>query len=209
MLRLAGTLKRGVKRRTKGVRSMSSSLYVVIAALGSSALTGLVAFGVEWWRSSRAGTAARAERRSRAYSLLLTRSMIVAHLATDLHTLMEVRSALLGSVATTSGPQQLIDPLVVQQERLRAEVLPLYEAWSEVWVVGSKEAIREANGLIARRATVMDAADKRTPQQVAQWQAELRGLAEARRRLGNLARKEVGAEMADLIAGNELGNPVR
>jgi hypothetical protein len=46
------------------------------AALGSSALTGLVAFGLEWWRSKRADKSAQAERRSRAYSMLLTRSTI-------------------------------------------------------------------------------------------------------------------------------------
>ncbi len=72
-----------------------SNLWVpVIAALGSSFLTGLVAFGLEWWRSYRADKSARAERRSRAYSMLLTRSIVISQLASDLHFTMEVRSGL-------------------------------------------------------------------------------------------------------------------
>src|SRR6266849_5476142 len=91
----------------------------VIAALGSSILTGLAAFGFEWWRSARAGKAALAERRNRAYSLLL-------------------------------APLELA-------ERMRADLEPVYEAWSEVWTVGSKEAIIEANDLVDKCGDVMSA----------------------------------------------------
>lgn len=196
-----------------------SNLLVLIAALGSSALTGAVAFGLEWWRSNSATKATQAERRSRAYTMLLTRSIIIAHLAGDLHTLMEVRSGLKEGINVTLGLQKAIDPLELQ-DRLRTELLPLYEAWSEVWIVGSKEAIREANDLVAQCGTVAGAAtqqgkaqamwlrgitgEKWTQQQLDQWQAELRGLAEARKRLGKIARKEVGVEVADLFASNEL-----
>jgi hypothetical protein len=188
---------------------MSSNLYVVIAALGSSALTGLVALGLEWWRSFLARKAARAERRSRAYSLLLTRSMVVAHQARDLHRLIEVRSALPGSISTTSLAEQLIPPLEAQMNQLRIEVVPLYEAWFEVWVVGSQAAIREADELFTRCVALMESADQRTPQQMEHWQEAARGVAQARWRLAKIARKEIGVEVADLNAGNELGDPVR
>src|SRR5260370_14027187 len=131
-----------------------SNLWVpVIAALGSSFLTGLVAFGLEWWRSYRADKSARAERRSRAYSMLLTRSIVISQLASDLHFTMEVRSGL-GAGVNLLKP---LDPLELA-DRLRAEAQPLYEAWSEVWVVGSKEAISEANDLVAHCGDVMGAA---------------------------------------------------
>jgi hypothetical protein len=199
-----------------------SELLVLIAALGSSALTGAVAFGLEWWRSNRAGKAAQAERRSRAYSLLLTRSMIIAHLAADLHIAMEIRSGIKEGIDVTFRLQKALDPLEIQ-DRLRAEVLPLYEAWSEVWVVGSKEAIPEANDLFARCGAVVSTAtqhgkarakwlrgitgEKWTRQQLDQWQAEQRGLAEARKRLGGVARRETGVEVVDLFASNESINP--
>ena len=199
-----------------------SGLLVLIAALGSSALTGAVAFGLEWWRSNRAGKAAQAERRSRAYSMLLTRSIIIAHLAADLHAVMEVRSGIKEGIDVTMRLQKALDPLEMQF-RLRAEILPLYEAWSEVWVVGSKEAIPEANDLVARCGAVVSAAtqhgeaqakwlrgitgEKWTQQQLDQWQAELHGLAEARKRLGGVARRETGVEVVDLYASNESINP--
>ena len=199
-----------------------SSLLVLFAALGSSALTGAVAFGLEWWRSNRAGKATQAERRSRAYSMLLTRSIIFANLAADLHAVMEVRSGIKEGIDVTLRIQKALDPLEMQF-RLRAEILPLYEAWSEVWVVGSKEAIPEANDLVSRCGAVVGAATQRgkaqakwlrgitgekwTQQQLDQWQAELHGLAEARKRLGGVARRETGVEVVDLYASNESINP--
>ncbi len=196
-----------------------SNLWVpVIAALGSSFLTGLVAFGLEWWRSYRADKSARAERRSRAYSMLLTRSIVISQLASDLHFTMEVRSGL-GAGVNLLKP---LDPLELA-DRLRAEAQPLYEAWSEVWVVGSKEAISEANDLVAQCGDVMGAATQRgearseflrriagekwTQEQLDKWQEELHSLAEARRRLGVIARREAGVEVADLFASNELKQP--
>lgn len=196
---------------------MSDLWIPVIAALGSSALTGMVAFGLEWWRSQKADKSAQAERRSRAYSMLLTRSTIIAHLASDLHIAMELRSGLAESLNVAMGLQKKLDPLELS-DRLRAELEPLYEAWTEVWVVGSKEAIPEANDLVTLCGEVMGAAtqkgearplvlkvitgEKWTQKQLDQWQNELRGLAEARKRLGIIARRELGVDIADLFASN-------
>lgn len=196
-----------------------SDLWVpVIAALGSSALTGLVAFGVEWWRSKRAGKSAQAERRSRAYAMLLTRSIVISHLANDLHNAMKIRSGFKEGINVTMRLQKALDPLELS-DGLRAEIQPLYEAWSEVWVVGSKKAIPVANDLLVRCAAVVEAATQRgearplwlrgiasekwTQKQIDKWQEEMRGLAEARRQLGVIARQEAGVELADLFASNE------
>lgn len=89
-----------------------SDLWVpVIAALGSSALTGMVAFGLEWWRSSRAGRATQAERRNRAYSMLLARSGVIIHVAGGFHIAMQVRSGLAEGVNVMLGKQRPLDPL--------------------------------------------------------------------------------------------------
>jgi len=197
---------------------MSDIWVPVVAALGASLLTGLVAFGMEWWRSRKVGKSGLADRRSRAYSTLLTRSTTVMQLATNLHVAMELRSGLREGINVTAGIRKALDPLELA-DRLNTEMQPLYEAWSEVWVVGSKEAIAEVNDLIARCGAVMGAATQRgkarplwlvaitgekwTQAQLDEWQEEMRGLAEARRILGVIARKETGVEMVDLFASNE------
>ncbi len=196
-----------------------SDLWVpVIAALGSSALTGLVAFGLEWRRSSREGRSARLERRVRAYTMLLARSGVIAHTASGLHVAMEARSGLREGLNVMLRLQKPPDPLDLI-DRLRADIQPLYEAWSEVWAVGSKEAISEANDLVERCGAVMGAAtqqgkaspeflrmiagEKWTQAQLDQWQEELRGLAEARRRLAVTARREAGVEVAELFSSGQ------
>jgi hypothetical protein len=200
-----------------------SNLWVpVIAALGSSFLTGLVAFGLEWWRSDRADKSAQAERRSRAYSMLLTRAAVIAYVAHGLHVIMESRSGLGEGLNVMLGKRNPLD-LLELLDRLRSDLEPLYEALSEVWVVGSKEAISEANDLADRCAAVMGAATQRgearpeplrmiagekwTQEQLDQWQDELRGLAEARRRLAVTARRETGVEVAELFTSSESKQP--
>jgi len=191
----------------------------VIAALGGSALTGLVAFGIEWWRSSRAAKAALAERRARVYATLLAQAGIVTLLAHGLHIAMETRSGLREGLNVTLGIQKSFDPLDLS-ERLRATFQPLYEAWSEVWVIGSKEAIAAANDLIEQCGAVMGVAtqhgnarpsilrnilgEKWTPAQLEQWEQELHTLALARKRLGEIARQETGMPIAELFTPSEL-----
>ncbi len=51
------------------------------------------------------------------------------------------------------------------------------------------------------------AGEKWTQEQLDKWQEELHSLAEARRRLGVIARREAGVEVADLFASNELKQP--
>jgi hypothetical protein len=209
---------------TQGSSTLTGSdLWVpVIAALGSAFLTGAVAFGLEWWRSRKAGKAAKSERRVRAYSLLLARSGVIAHVAVGLHIAMEVRSGLREGINVATGRQKPLDPLeLIALQRIDLE--PLYEVWSEVWTWGSKEAIPAANDLVARCGSVMGAATQRgesgsvlqrfiagekwTPQQLDEWNKEVRALAETRRQFAAIARREAGVEVADLFASNEQKSP--
>jgi cytochrome c biogenesis factor len=99
-----------------------SDLWVpVIAALGSAALTGIVAFGIEWWRSSRAEKTALAERRARAYSMLLAQAGVIVFIAHGLHIMMETRSRLREGLNVTLGRQKPID-LLELSDRLRANL---------------------------------------------------------------------------------------
>jgi hypothetical protein len=49
----------------------------------------------------------------------------------------------------------------------------------------------------------MISGEKWTQAQLDQWQEELRGLAEARRRLGITARREAGVEVAELFSNGQ------
>jgi hypothetical protein len=60
----------------------------------------------------------------------------------------------------TLGIKKPLDPLELG-DRLRADLAALYEAWSEAWVVGSKEAIPFANDLVAQCGAVMGTATQR------------------------------------------------
>jgi hypothetical protein len=193
---------------------MSDLWIPVIAALGGSALTGLLGFGLLWWQSHRAEQSALSERRARAYSILLARSGVIVHVAMGFHTTMQFRSGLAEGVNVMLGKQKPLDPLELT-ERIRADIEPLYEAWSEVWAVGSKEAIIEANILVDKCGDVMSAAtrpgeamprfmqiiagEKWTQTQLDQWAKEVSALAEARRRLAITARREAGVEVAELF----------
>lgn len=196
---------------------MSDIWAPVVAALGSAFLTGMFTTGVAWWQSRQSSKSTLAERRSRAYSMLLARSASIIHIAHNFHLTMEFRSGLREGFNNLLGTYKPLDPLDLGA-RMNAEFQPLYEAWSEVWVSGSKDAIAEANDLLACCADVMGAAtqhgqatptwlraiagEKWSKQQLDQWQEEVRKLAASRRRFGGIARKELGIELADLFASN-------
>src|ERR1700686_5309262 len=99
----------------------------VIAALGSAALTGGVAFGLEWVRSHRAAKAALAERRAHAYSALIARAGVIAHTAGGLHVTMAIRSGWGESVDIFLGKRKPMDPVELS-ELLRLDTEPLYSA---------------------------------------------------------------------------------
>lgn len=197
---------------------MSDVWAPVISALGAALLTSAGTFLVIWWQTGRKEKVDMDDRRSRAYSQLLTRSISISHFAMNLHIVMEHRSGLREALNVTLRMQKAIDPLEFT-ELMRSEMQPLYEAWSEVWVVGSKEAIAEANDLLIHCAAVMGVAtqtgqarppllktilgEKWTQAQLDQWEEEKRFLGESRRRFGNIARKEIGSKAANLFSSNE------
>lgn len=201
---------------------MSDIWAPVIAALGSSLLTGLIAFGLEWWRSRSADKAALAERRSRAYSALLAQSTAVMSLARDLHSLIEVKSGPREGINVALRISSPVDFFELTKWS-SAALNSLFEAWSEVWAIGSKEAIAEANSLVTRCAEVMGTGvqlgkarpillagligQKWTQEQLDDWQKAMQDLAESRRKLGMIARKETGIEVADLFANNDANDP--
>ncbi len=121
-----------------------------------------------------------------------------------------------------SGKYKALDPLELARWQI-TKMQPLWEVWSEVWAVGSEEAIAEANDLINKCGEVIGAGAQRgqgrpmwlqalagekwTPEQLDQWQAEERALAVSRKRFGEIARKELGVKAVNLFVSTELGAP--
>ena len=131
---------------------------------------------------------------------------------------MQFRSGVRETLNMTIGRSKPLDPLELAQWQSK-EMQPMFDAWSEVWAVGSKEAIAAANDLVAKCGDVMGAGtqhgnavpswlraitgEKWSQQQLDQLQAEMRALAAARKQFGEIARRETGAEIVDLFASNE------
>jgi hypothetical protein len=151
--------------------------------------------------------------------MLLAQAGVIVFIAHGLHIMMETRSGLQEGLNVTLGRQKPID-LLELSDRLRANLQPLYEAWAEVWVIGSKEAIAAANDVVDQCGVVMGVATERgkampsvlrdiigekwTQEQLDQWEKELRILALARKRLGEVARREIGMKIAELFTPSKL-----
>ena len=118
----------------------------VVAALGASVLTVLGSFGLSEYQNRVRERAHRIEERSAAYGVLLARSLdLVMHVqATD--ALMRLRTGM-GDDADLSlhVDRFSITNYINWVERA---FRPLYEAWSQVWAVGSQDAIDAANLLV-------------------------------------------------------------
>jgi hypothetical protein len=195
----------------------------VVAALGASLLTGGLAFGLDGWRGRREARAARDGRRQSAHVRLLCVSGLFAHTADALRLAIEVRSGLREGLDITTGRRKPVDPFELV-DVLRRDLEPLYEALSEMWVVGSPEAVHASNAVTYQVQQVVDAATSRnssdsrlrrmmlgerwSQDERDAYDAELKRLAHARKRLAEIARRECDVEMTDLFASTAEGRQV-
>ncbi|MDQ1500632.1 MAG: hypothetical protein QOI86_3972 [Actinomycetota bacterium] len=205
----------GLGTTAPGTRRVVSDIWApVIAALGSAIITAGALFGIDQRRARRQERAGLQERRRHAYSRLLTYSGVIAHTAGALHTTIQIRSGIREGLDVTLGKRVPMDPMDVDA-RLRQDFIPLSEAWSDVWTIGSSEAVIASNWIIDTAAAVVGAATTTgdggnwlgrlaahqwTDEQLRQWNDDLKALAIARRNLAELARRELGIEVARLFS---------
>jgi hypothetical protein len=188
------------------------------AVLAGSITTGVFALGVALGialvqgRSARRGE--RDERRRLAYSQLLAVTGVTLHTAHALRNTVEFRSGLKEGWDVAMHHRKPLDPLELDSH-LRRDTEPLYQAWSAVWVVGTQEAIRIANDLVARVSDVVGAAtgpgdarsgiirfmagEKWSQDQIEAWKTQIAALAKVRRDFVLLARRELGSEVAEVF----------
>jgi hypothetical protein len=144
---------------------------------------------------------------------------VIVHTSHALHLSIEVRSGVGEGLDVATRLRKPIDPLELDA-RLREDVVPLYEAWSDVWTVGTQDAVTAANravelaGEVVALATPEGAArtrfgarflgEKWTREQIDAWETAINRLGEARRALASVARREAGLPVADFSAPDDL-----
>ncbi len=196
----------------------------VAAALGASLLTGLLLFGVEKWRAHLGENSAKQERRARAYASLLSASaVILISTAGGLRLARKTRTGVAEGVAVTTRMRKLMDPLEFT-DWIRRDTMPLFEAWAEIWVIGTPNAVDAANDIVSRCASIIGLASEQgsgrvgvarwllgeepAADQVERFNAEVKLLALARKSLGDIARREAGAAGAHLLPEEDGANGV-
>ena len=191
------------------VREPQNSLWIpVVAALGASALTTLAAFGVEAYRQQVSAATGRSERRRLAYNGFLVRS------AEHISMLQQLRE--LRRLGTQPRLKINLDAVQTLREYMR-ELLPMFEAWTQVWMVGSQAAIEASNRFIDDTIPTTAAATTKgsarpavvswilgeawTSDQENELKEQLRTLGRQRIQFARLAREELGEDAADILAG--------
>jgi len=152
--------------------------------------------------------------RRQAYTQLLGAAMMVVHTAGMMRVTMITRSGLREGVDIAIRLRKPIEPFDID-DRLRRDWEPLFEAWTHIWAVGSPEAIQNANRLLDTAVEVLGTGTRRgeategvarwllgekfTPEQTANFMKQVRALAQARKEFGELMRRELGSEVAELF----------
>lgn len=186
----------------------------VIAALCASALTGLIAFGLDERRARRQRRDGLAERRTLAYSGMISHAASFALAAGALHLTAQVRSGLVEGLDITLHHRKPVEPLELH-DWLMTELGPMMDAMAEIWVVGTSDAVVAADQLMLKCNKVLELGTSRgklgtplmryligekwTPSQVESFQKAIDEMSETRKKLAEIARVETGVEFTTLF----------
>jgi hypothetical protein len=185
-------------------------------ALAGSFLVAATALGVVFIQNGASRLGERDTARRGAYARLLAVTAVIVDTASVLRLTVELRSGLKEGLDVAMHHRKPVDPLELHNQ-LRRDKEPLYQAWSEVWVVGTQEAIAAGNDLVAKAGEIMGAAtgsgqartglirylrgEKWSQEQLDEWNEQIRELGILRREFAVMARRELGSEVARLFTG--------
>jgi hypothetical protein len=128
---------------------MTPAELTLAAALGSSALTGAVSFGVFWLQDRRQRKAADKAALHKAMSDLLSRSLAVAMRARAMGETMKSRSGLTEGVDVALRQRKPVDQLELH-DWMAQDVAPLNEALTEIWTRDNQAGVRLANDVVSK-----------------------------------------------------------
>jgi len=133
---------------------MTQTVAVLIAALGSSALTGLASLGVTWYRDWRQGKSDDNAALHAAIMGILSRSMAVAFRAQSMGQMMKIRSGLMEGVDIALHHRKPVDGLELH-DWLAQDVVPLNAALGEIWTRWDQAGVRLANDVVGKCMDVL------------------------------------------------------
>lgn len=179
----------------------------------------MLTFGLDFVRSRRLAKAELAARRRAAYGQLLAVTGVLAHTADTLRLTIEVRSGLGEVLDILTRLRKPVDPFELLAT-LRRDIEPLYAAWSDIWAVGTADAVQVGNQLVAQAGRVLETAtvlntsrgrleriligERWSQKDIDAFHHELADLADARKRLGDLTRQELDIGPAELFHDKDL-----
>lgn len=200
---------------------MTSAEVALVAALGSSGLTGLVALGVFLLQDGRQRKAANRSALHSAYAKLLTRSMSVAMRARALGETARFRSGLTEGIDIVTRQRKPVDGLELH-DWMAQDLVPLNEALDEIWTRADQEGIRLANDVVSKCADLLGgstsfskptkawerirtwaAGVRWTPEMIAENDRSIRALALARKRLAEHVRVQFGRSAVQLFTSDD------
>ncbi|MHB1613833.1 MAG: hypothetical protein ACYCYA_05850 [Actinomycetes bacterium] len=184
----------------------------VVAALGSSALTGGFTWGVSARAQMRAERRAAEHARNDAYLGLLQACTAVFVLAQGLQTTVRFHTGMRGDMNVRLRYWRPLDPLELH-DRFAASIGPVLDAQLVVWTFGSQAAIGAADTVVNAATAYLDAATDTSPttSRATRWRAwqpspeqvhelgeRLRVLSRARADFVHQIRRELGHDQVML-----------
>ncbi|MCO1593703.1 hypothetical protein M8C17_00790 [Micromonospora sp. RHAY321] len=179
-----------------------------IAALLGSAITAFASLFVVMVQSRLRRRHREQADLQRAYILMLSGALRLAHKAEALRQTKYWRSGLREVGNQLLGGHKPLDPMVLH-DWLARDMATVEAAWSEIWTSGDQDGIALANGLMTAFNGVMDAAMKSSGQEAFDATDEMlvasRRLGEARGQLALHARRvaKLGPRDVDLFTDRE------
>lgn len=126
------------------VASTSDGTQLIIIGLGSSGLTGLVAFGIEAWRLRRRVSDVRDDKLIEACAKMISSAQKIIFKAAALHMTMQIRSGLRESLDVLLHQRKPIDVLELN-DYLLVEQGVILDAQAVMWLLGD-EALHKSGG---------------------------------------------------------------
>jgi hypothetical protein len=188
----------------------------VIAGLGAALLTGRVAIVLDRRQAKRGERGGLSEKRRAAYHRLLVVTALLTHTAQTFRLASEFRSGMREGVNVAAGWWKPVDPLELGRD-VAAELEPLYEAWFDVWLHGSANAVQASNRVVDLAAELVGFTGTRTPRphgpvrrallgdswseaEIEAFDSKVRDLALSRKQFAEIARQELGMPPVEFFA---------
>jgi len=184
---------------------VSTTSAVVVAALGASSLTGLVTFGLDWWRARRTHREASQAALREACERLITAASMHAHRAGVLQQAALLRSGFPESLDIVLRHRKPVEVQDIADYQL-GDLEAILAAQSTIWTLGDEPLIAGAGRVVMIAIEIISLSTVEIPQPV---DDSMKSRAEARLRALRQAKLDPEKEKHRIDAINRLGRECR